>query len=215
MKDLLYKEFKLALHPIVFIFLIFGILLLIPSWPYFIAFGYIFIGFTNTFFICRANQDIFFTVSLPVRKRDTVRARIYAIATVELLQIIAAIPFAIISSMINTKGNMAGINPNFAFFGFVFIMYAIFNIAFLPRFYKTAYNIGGPMVLAVIVVLTYIVVIEFAVHFFPYLKINLNTPGASHLISQLTVLIVGMGIYALTTAIVYKLSAKNFEKVDL
>lgn len=122
-----------------------GILLLIPSWPYFIAFGYIFIGFMSTFFIGRSNQDVFFTVSLPVRKRDTVRARFYAISAIEFMQIAAAIPFAILSSMINIHGNNAGMNPNIAFFGFVFVLYSVFNAVFLPMFYKTAHKVGAPV----------------------------------------------------------------------
>ena len=39
MNNLLYKEFRLGIHPSIYIFLSFGVLLLIPSWPFFIAFG--------------------------------------------------------------------------------------------------------------------------------------------------------------------------------
>lgn len=215
MKDLLYKEFKLSIHPAMFFFLLFGLFLLIPSWPYFIAFGYIFIAFLNIFHMCRANQDVFFTVSLPVRKRDAVRARVYAVAAIELLQIAVAIPFAILSRMIYTNGNMAGMNPNFAFFGFVFAMYAVFNVIFLPRFYQTAYKIGGSMILAVLAVTAYISAVECAVHLVPFLKVFLDSPGASHLLSQSIVLVAGIGVFALATAFACKRSAKNFEKVDL
>jgi len=215
MKNLLYKEFKLAWQPAMFLFLLFGALLLIPSWPFFIAFGYLFIAFNSMFFVSRANQDVFFTVSLPVRKRDAVRAKVYTVAVIELLQIIVAIPFALLNGMINTTGNMAGMNLNFAFFGFVFIMYAIFNVIFLPRFYKTAYKVGGPMLLAVIVVLLFIGAVESAVHLIPFMKIHLDFLGTSHLVSQLIVLIAGIGIFALVTSLAYLRSAKNFEKVDL
>jgi ABC-2 type transport system permease protein len=214
MKDLLYKEFKLTWHPTMFIFLFFGTFLLIPSWPYFIAFGYIFMAFMNTFFTGRANQDIFFTASLPVRKRDTVRARVYTIAVVELLQIAIAIPFAILSNSIY-HGNMAGMNPNFAFFGFVLVMYAIFNAVFLPMFFKTAYKVGLPVVLAVLAVSIFIGVVEFLVHTVPLLETNVNALGANHLESQLPVLIAGIVIFALITWLAYLKAAKNFEKVDL
>jgi hypothetical protein len=154
-------------------------------------------------------------VSLPVRKRDTVRARVYAITVIELLQIIAAIPFAVLNNMIYTKGNMAGMNTNFAFFGFVFVMYAIFNVIFLPGFYKTAYKVGVPLILAVIAVSVYVVAVNVAVEVVPILKTNLDALGAGHLMSQLPVLFAGIVIFALVTVLAYKISADRFEKVDL
>jgi ABC-2 type transport system permease protein len=214
MKNLFFKEFKLAIHPAFFIFLLSGVLLLIPSWPYFIAFGYIFIAFMNTFQLGRSNQDILFTVSLPVRKRDTVRARFYAIAAIELLQIVTAIPFAIISSTIYIHGNPV-MNPNVAFFGFVFVMYAIFNAILLPMFYKTAYKVGLPVSLAVLAALVYMGAVVFAVHAIPFCKINLDVLGANNLTSQLSVLIAGVVISALIMVLAYKKAARNFEKIDL
>ena len=38
MKDLVYKELKLALHPAAIIFLCLSSMLMIPSYPYFIIF---------------------------------------------------------------------------------------------------------------------------------------------------------------------------------
>lgn len=215
MRDLFYKEFKLAIHPSIFIFLLFGFLLLIPSWPYFIAFGYIFISFMNTFFIGRSNQDVFFTASLPVRKKDIVRARFSAIATAEVLQIIVAIPFAYLNTIINPYGNQAGMNPNIAFFGLVFVMYAIFNVIFLPWFYKTAYKVGVPMLVAVLATLVFVGIVEFTVHVIPFLMTNINAFGTNQLASQFVVLITGILIFILATGLASVKAVKNFEKVDL
>ena len=214
MKDLLYKEFKLAVHPSMFIFLTFGALLLIPSWLFFIAFGYIFIGFMNMFFIGRGDQDFLFTVSLPIRKRDVVRARFYALSILEVLMILASVPFAIIHGILFDFGNMA-MNLNFAFFGFVFVMYAVFNAVFFPMFYKTAYKAGVPVFLGVLAASAFAIAVEFAVHAVPVLTTTLNAMGAGHLESQLPVLIAGIGLFALLTWLAFKKSAKNFEKVDL
>ena len=215
MKDLLYKEFKLALHPSIFIYLLFGMLLLIPSWLYFIAFGYIYIAFFNTFTIGRANQDIFFTVSLPIPKRDMVRARILSITIIELLQIGFAVPFVFLNNKIYPAGNMIGIDVNFAFLGCVFIMYAIFNAIFFPMFFKTAYKAGIPIFLGVLVSSLFAVAVEFGVQIVPVLKTSLDTLNAGYLANQLYVLIAGIVIFALATWLAGKKSAKNFEKVDL
>jgi hypothetical protein len=215
MKDLLYKEFKLSIHPSMFFFLVFGVLLLIPSWPFFIAFGYLFIGIMNTFFLCRSTQDVFFTAMLPVRKRDAVRARVYSIAILELLEIAVAVPFAILHRVLFSYGNSAGMNINFAFFGFVFVMYAAFNVIFLPWFYKTAYKAGVPLFVSTMAVVVLMTGVEIAVAAVPFLHIYLGALGTGHLGSQLIALIAGIGIFALLTGLACRQSAKNFEKVDL
>ena len=38
MKNLLYKEFRLAIHPSVYIFFALAALLLVPSYPYYVRF---------------------------------------------------------------------------------------------------------------------------------------------------------------------------------
>ena len=215
MKDLLYKEFKLALHPSMFIFIFFGILLLIPAWMYFIAFGYIFIGFFNTFTLGRANQDIFFTVCLPIPKRDVVRARILSITLMELLQIVFAIPFALINNRMYPEGNIIAMDVNAAFFGFVFVLYAIFNAIFFPMFFKTAYKAGVPCVLGVLGSTAFAIAVEFAIQIVPAFKTSLDNLNAAYTANQLFVLIAGIAVFALATWLAYKKSAKNFEKVDL
>jgi ABC-2 type transport system permease protein len=216
MKDLLFKDYKLFWTPTIFFYLLFGSLLLIPSWPYLIAFSYIvWIGFVSAFFMGRSNQDIFFSVSLPVRKKDTVLARVSTIAIIELLQIIVAVPFAIINTVVFNNDNGAGMNPNFAFFGSMFIMYAIFNIIFLPGFYKTAYNVGKPMLLAVIAAFVFAALFNVAVMLVPVMKTNLNGLGTDHIASQLPVLFIGIVLFVGLTWLAYKISANRFEKVDL
>ncbi len=213
MKDLLYKEFKLALHPSVLIFPLLGALLLVPSYPYFIAFCYVFIGFANTFMIGRGNQDILFSVSLPVRKRDIVKARFATFIVIELIHIVIAIPFAILGAKLNPQGNTVGMDGNYAFFGLLFIMYAIFNTIFLTKFYKTGYKIAMGMFLACTAVTLYIIAIEISVHIFEPFK-TLDTLSG-HMTEQLIVLIGGILIFILSNVFAYKISARNFEKVDL
>lgn len=198
-----------------FIFLLFGMLLLIPSWLYFIAFGYIFIAFFNTFTIGRANQDIFFTVCLPIPKKDVVRARVLSISLMEVLQIVIAIPFVLLNNRLYPNGNIIAMDVNFAFMGCVFIMYAIFNAIFFPMFFKTAYKAGVPIFLGVLVSSVFAMAVEFGVQSVPALKASLDTLNAAYMIDQLYVLIAGIAVFVLATWLAYKKSAKYFEKVDL
>ena len=217
MKNLLYKEFTLAAHPTVYIFLSFALMLLIPSYPYYVAFIYTCLAIFFVFLNGRESKDVFYTASLPIRKRDTVKARCYMITIIELAQILVSIPFAIIGSRINPnpQGNIAGIEANFAFFGFVFLMFALFNIIFIPMFYKTAYQAGKSFLWAGSAVAVYIVAMEAAVQIIPVLKTNLDTSAPEKMIKQLPILAAGMIIYAFTMVLAYKKAAHNFEKVDL
>jgi hypothetical protein len=215
MKDLLYKEFKLAVHPSIYMFLCFGALLLIPSWPFFIAFGYIFMGLMNTFFVGRANQDLFFTASLPVRKRDVVFSRVLSTVICEIAMIIAAIPFAILHNLIFMQDNGVGMNLNISFFGFVLVMYAVFNGVFFPLFYKNGYKAGIPILLGIILSSVFAVAVEFAVHAVPELSANVNALGTAHLEYQMPVLAAGIVIYMLVTWLAGRRAGRNFEKVDL
>lgn len=217
MKDLLYKEFKLARHPTLFIFPFLAAMLLIPSYPFFVAFIYTALSVFFIFLQGRENKDILFTVSLPVRKRDVVKARCWFIVIIELFQILVSVPFAIIRHGLytNPQGNEVGIEVNIAFYGLVLILYALFNSIFLPLFYKTAYKAGYALLLAGFATTVFIVGIEAAVQFVPVLKQNFDTADPGLMPGQVPVLIAGMGIFGLSMWLAYKKSASRFEKVDL
>ena len=75
MKQLISKELRLCMHPAAIIFLILSAMVMIPNYPYLVAFFYTTLGI---FFICltgRENNDIYFSVCLPVEKTAIVTAR--------------------------------------------------------------------------------------------------------------------------------------------
>lgn len=216
MKNLLYKELKLATHPTTFIFLSFGLMMLIPSYPYYVTFFYAALSIFFVFLSGRENKDIFFTVSLPIRKRDAVKARCWMVLLVELAQITLAIPFAILSTRINPNGgNLAGIESNVAFFGLVFIMFSLFNIIFIPMFYKTAYKVGKAFTFGISALALFIIAAESLVWIPSPIKNYLDSTAPGMAIKQLPLLICGIAIWALTMLLAYKKAASNFEKVDL
>ncbi|MEG2624491.1 MAG: ABC-2 transporter permease, partial [Clostridia bacterium] len=95
MKNLFYKECRLAAHPTSILFLLLSAMLLIPNYPYLVVFFYTSLAI---FFVClagRENHDIFYTLSLPVAKRDIVRARFAFSVVLQLAQILIAVPFAV------------------------------------------------------------------------------------------------------------------------
>ena len=87
MKALLYKEFKLAMHPICYVFVFaFPLMILIPSYP--IAIGFIYVLSCYPILFLGANKgqqsnDLLYSTLLPVRKKDIVLARILTIAIIQ------------------------------------------------------------------------------------------------------------------------------------
>lgn len=138
MKNLVYKEFRLAAHPTNYIFLSFAFMLLIPNYPYLVSFFYTTLGI---FFMClssRENHDLEYSLNLPVRKRDLVGARLLTVCIFELLTIVATIPFAVLRcTVLNTSLNQAGSMPSLAFYGIVFLYFGIFNLSFFTAYYKS------------------------------------------------------------------------------
>lgn len=213
MKNLLYKEFKLAISPLFYLVALLGGLVLIPNWPYFLALMYcLFITIPNVFSVAKAQNDIGFSVMLPVRKRDVVRARVMSIIVLELLHILVTAVFAMINSALYPQGNFL-LDANIAFFGFAFVMFAIFNAIYFPMFYKTAYKIGIPIIAAFAAAFVFASGIELLVLFVPGFAAVVD--GTQEIALKLAVLAGGIVIFVLLNIMAYKISANRFEKLDL
>ena len=216
MKHLLYKELRLAKHPTMFLFLLFSAMLLIPSYPYYVAFIYTCLSVFFVFLQGRENNDLSFTALLPVRKRDIVRARCLLVVLMQLAQVLVSLPCAIVGARINPLGgNAAGIEANAAFFGLVLVMYALFNLLFLPAFYRTGYRVGRAFLFAGASVLVYIVAAELLVQCVPALKASLDTFDPATRETRLFVLLLGAGLYAAGSLLACRLSERRFARVYL
>ena len=216
MKHLLYKELRLAKHPTMFLFLLFSAMLLIPSYPYYVAFIYTCLSVFFVFLQGRENNDLSFTALLPVRKRDIVRARCLLVVLMQLAQVLVSLPCAIVGARINPLGgNAAGIEANAAFFGLVLVMYALFNLLFLPAFYRTGNRVGRAFLFAGAAVLVYIVAAELLVQCVPVLKASLDTFDPATRGTRLFVLLLGAGLYAAGSLLACRLSERRFARVDL
>ncbi len=215
MKNLLYKEFRLVIHPLYYLVALTGALLLIPQWIFFVAMMYIFfIAVPNIFSGSKASNDIGFTVMLPVRKGDVVRARVMAVVVLELIQIAVAAVFAVLNIWLYRGENFL-MDPNVAFFGLTFVMYGLFNMVFFPMFYRTAHKIGVPMLAGCAVIVLFAAAAEMAVLLWPGAAHALDGIGGDALIRQLPVLAGGIAFFALLTWLACRVSVTRFEKVDL
>ena len=145
MKELLNKELKLVLHPTNILFIPLAFMLFIPNYPYLVIMFYTCLG---VFFMCqfgRENNDVFFTMMLPVEKHKTVLARIISVSLLELLEIAVCVPIALLRAKIMTPVNAADLDVNITLFAFFFMIFGVFNIIFFPAYYKNVKRIGVPL----------------------------------------------------------------------
>lgn len=215
MKTLLKKELKLALHPVNIIFLSMSAFLLIPNYPYYVTFFYTTLGL---FFVCltgRENHDIDYTLLLPVRRQDLVRARITMAAVIELTQLLTCVPLAVISQKINKLPNLVGMEANAAFFGLALILLAVFNMVFFPMYYRNPNKVGVSFVIASVVEAAMIVGFEVMTHVVPFVRRYLDTRGNVYMGQKLAVLAIGAVAYLVVTLAACRISEKQFEKIDL
>lgn len=215
MKNLLYKELKLALHPTTYLFLGLSALLLIPNYPYYITFFYTTLGI---FFLClngRENRDIYYSMLLPIRKREIVKARFVTVVIVELLQILLAVPFAVLRNNFYPEGNAAGIDPNLTFFGVAFLLLGVFNFAFFSVYYKNTDKVGIPFVFGCTAFVLLMLIAEATVFAVPFVRDCLAAKDPLFLPYKLIVLAIGVLIFLLLTVLGYYKSVKSFESLDL
>ncbi|MDA3809864.1 MAG: ABC-2 transporter permease [Spirochaetaceae bacterium] len=214
MLNLLYKELNLSIHKFfIFIFpVITGLLFLIPQWPYLIALMYfIFVSITNIFGGYNAQKDYEFSIMMPVRKSDIVKAKIAAMIILEIIHIFTGVVFALLhNSLFGSENFFLDLNP--AFFGLGFIMFALFNISFFPMYFKTAYRYGLPTIIGVIVTVLFFTALELLVMFNRSASTLVEGSGMA---SQSALLFAGVAVYALLNLISVKISVRNFEQVDL
>ena len=215
MAELLKKEFVLFTHPTSWMFLTFGAMMLIPGYPMYVPFFWVTLGLFYACLSARENNDLYYTLLLPVRKRDAVRARGLYFAIMELLQILACVLFAILRRVLKIGPNTAGMDANIALFGLGLLLMGLFNLMFLPRLYKNPAAIGKPFLVVTAVVFLYIAAAEVCCFVVPFFRDVLDTPDPQHLGAKLIVLFLGAALFVLLTLLGVRKAERIFETVDL
>lgn len=213
-KNLLYKEFKLSLHPTSLIFFALTAMLLIPNYPYYVVFFYTCLG---VFFTClqgRENHDIFYSLLLPIEKKDIVKARMGAVALVELAQIILAIPFMVLRGLMPLPGNQVGMDANWSLLGLSLVMLGIFNFVYFVYYYKHPQKVGTAFAWGSAAITLFMVISEAASHVVPFVAKVLDGSNAEHALAKLLTLLIGLLIFVLITYVAYRKSAHSFEALD-
>ena len=216
MRQLLHKELHLALHPTNVIFLFFAVMVFIPGYPYYVPAFFSTLGIQFLCVSARENRDTDFTMALPVRKRDVVRARMALAAGLEVLQLALMIPCFLIKDALYPAGmeNPVGMEANFALLGIAMVLLGVFNLIFFPGYYRDIRRIGVPFVKGMVALWVLMLAFESFTYFLPFFQ-QLDTRGTVFLTGKLLVLALGAAAFAALTALAYRSSVRRFEALDL
>ena len=226
MKALIYKELKLSMHPICYIFIVlFPLMFLIPSYPLGIGFIYVLTCYPILFLGANKGQqsnDLLYSTLLPVRKKDIVMARIFTVIFMQVAFILVMTALYPVARIINNAIAQSaekpseymipglGLNSYVLLVAIALIGYAIADIIFFPIYYKHGKSIVMSTLFTILGFVVYIGVFTIGLPFIPGLDILNNL----HLGIQFAILgaaiLISFGLHV----VVYKVSSKRLEMVD-
>ena len=210
---LLYKELALAAHPTTIIFAFLGCLVTVPAYPYTVIFMFGCLAPYLTFLYARETNDQWYTAILPVTKKESVQGKCMLIISIQLFQLLIAVPSVFLRKILEVGNNPVGIAATVAWFGAGLMIYGVFDLIFFPAYYRNGYKAGRAFVIAAIPMLLMMAAVEGAVRI-PQLA-WLDSYAPPDLVRQLPFLPVGILCYGCFVTLAYKLSVKRFENVDL
>lgn len=226
MKALIYKELRLAMHPICYVFIaIFPLMILIPAYPIGIGFIYILTCYPILFLGANKGQqsnDLLYSVLLPVRKKDIVLARIITVILIQVTYILlmtALYPLArVINEAIIQNAEDPekyfipglGLNSFVLLLAFGIIGYAVADLIFFPIYYKKGKSIVMSTLFTIIGFVLYIGIFTIVLPYIPGLEFINNL----HIGIQFAILAGAIIFSFLLHLLVYKISSKRLAKVD-
>ena len=217
MTRLLNKEFRLCASPLSWIFLAAVLMTLLPGYPILMGAFFVCFGVFHSFQNAREANDVLYTVLLPVRKADFVRAKYCFSCFIQLLGFVGMAALTALRMTVLSGGKAyltnALMNPSPLFLAFALLIFTAFNVFFLGGFFRTAYKFGLPFVAFGAATLVLIASGE-ALHFFPGLQF-FNTPSGERLGLQFALLAAAAVVYALGTVLSCRVSMARFERIDL
>ena len=226
MKALLYKEFKLAMHPICYLFVfLFPFMILIPSYPLGIGFIYILSCYPILFLGANKGQqsnDLLYSALLPIRKRDIVKARIFTVAVLQFtyMAIMACLwPIANSIEIVDTTSGKLLEIPGLGLDGFVSLLaiaivgFSIADLIFFPIYYKNGKSIVMSTLLTILGFAAYLMIFTVALPYIPGLEAYKEFL-CGNIGIQFGLLGGSLLIYVVIHYFVYRISYKRLDKVD-
>ena len=217
MRNILRKEMKLSASILTYLFVLFGLMFFLPGYPILCSAFFVTLGIFQGFQYAREANDIVFSSLLPISKRDIVRGKYLFVSLIEgcallLMLAVMLVRMTALSDAAVYRAN-ALMNANPFALGGAFIVFGLFNVIFLGGFFRTAYKLGKPFVIYIVVAFVVIGILE-SLHHIPGME-ALNAFGFDHAGLQLMLLLCGAAVYAIMTLLSYRSACGRLEKIDL
>ena len=223
MKALLYKEFRLAMHPICYLFIfLFPFMILIPNYPLAISFIYILSTYPILFLGANKGQqsnDLLYSTLMPVRKKDIVLARIITVITIQIVSILiqaALVPLAILlnGNVPEAGGVGIGLDGYVSMVAIVLIGYAIADLIYFSIYYKNGKSIVMSTLLMILGFIVYLSIFTIALPYIPGCEWYTDILVNKGIGVQFAFLGGAILLSILLHFLVYKSASKELEKVD-
>ncbi len=211
------KELRLAQIILTPLFLAATLMVFIPNYPLLVGAFMVALGIFYSFQNAREQQDIIYSVLLPVAKRDIVTAKYRFVCFYQgiaflLFGVWTVIRMTLLSGVkVYAEGTL--LPPSPVFLAFVVLIFLWFNMFFVRGFFKTAYALGKPLIFFSIAAFLTIVLAEALPHL-PGCGF-LKNPAGEKLGLQFVILGVSLVLYAGFTILSCKKSIDRFERIDL
>ena len=217
MRNIMLKEMKLSASVLAYLFILFGLMFLLPGYPVLCGAFFSTLGLYQSFLYAREANDTVFSALLPIAKKDVVKGKYSFVCMIELCTLLL-MTIAVIVRMTVLKDavvyrNNALMNANLFALGAAFFIFGLFNWIFVGGFFKTAYKLGGPFLVYTIVAFLSIGIFE-TLHHIPGLEM-LNAFGTDEIMLQVSLLVTGIVTWMMMTALSYRKACIHFEKIDL
>lgn len=212
MKNLIYKELSLSINKFFFLLpVILGGLLFIPNWIFLLVFYYFFwISVPQIYGAYIQHGDYNFLSVLPIKRKDIVSSKVYALFILEFTHIVFAVIFGLVHNQLYGSWNFF-FDINLAFYGVSILLFGVFNITFLPAYFKTAHFFGKPLIYATIATIIFGFIFEFGIAKYQFMRDIFE----GTLTVQTIVFIVAAILGVLLSVVALKISQKRMMEIDL
>ena len=217
MGKLLHKELGLCTQAVTWGLLAAALLTMVPGYPILVGTFLICLGIFHSFQYANESNDILYSVLLPVRKSDIVKAKYVKVLLFEgigfaIMAILTVLRMTLFGAAAPYTAN-AMMNATPYFLACALVIFAAFNVIFVGGYFKTAWRIGMPFLYFGIAAFLLIGIGE-VLHHLPGLTF-LNDPAGSRLGIQLGILAAAAAIFAVGTYLSRRTSIRRFEQIDL
>lgn len=217
MRNVLLKEVKLSASILSYLFVLFGLMFMLPGYPILVAAFFVSFGIFHSFQNAREANDIVFSTLLPIAKRDVVKGKYLFACLIEaagflMMALSVFMRQTVFVGSVVYRAN-AMMNANGFALGMAAVIFGLFNWIFIGGFFKTAYKFARPFVLFIIAAFLTIGVAE-TLHHIPGLG-SVNAFGSEHWGLQLILLLCGIVFYLLATVLSCRKACRTFERIDL